>query len=145
MWMIPAGKLEPQQTEAWILSWHLANHPSHQLLSQCLYGPRNWKQAAWKVFSFLVPGFRLKKSTGPGAPSKSICGILQALAAALCFQLFDLERALCGKKWSEKQPLSLSFASHGTRALPYHRLPHSCHCLYIWYTDICRKGTGVAY
>lgn len=37
-----------------------------------------------------------------------MCEILQALATALCFQLSDLERALCGKKLlSEITPVSV--------------------------------------
>ncbi|KAI9517264.1 hypothetical protein NQZ68_008524 [Dissostichus eleginoides] len=75
MCMIPAAKLQPQQT----LSWHAIHH----------------------INSYL--------------------GVFTDL-------LFDLERALCGKKGSEKQPLSVFCI---TLALPYHRLHHSCHCLQI--------------
>lgn len=57
-------------------------------------------------FSFSFPGFRLKRSIAPSAPRKA-CEILQALATALSFKLFDPEKALCGKKRSSKREKSL--------------------------------------
>lgn len=91
-----SGLLKPKQTQARLLSQPLTDHPLHQLLSACLYGPRNWKQAAWWALFLFVPRLELKLIDSAWCSSESICEILRALATALSFELFDLERALCG-------------------------------------------------
>lgn len=99
--MIPPGKLEPQQTEAWILSWHAIHHINSYLGVSMGFVIKS--RLPDRPFSFWFPGFRLKTLIAPGAPQK---------AYVRYYRLWPLHSAFSSMTWREpcvgKQPLSLS-------------------------------------
>lgn len=114
MCMIPAAKLQPQQTEAWTLSRHAIHHINSYLgvFTDLVIESRQPDGP----FSFCFPGLRLKSLIAPGAPQKSTCEILQALANTLYAFSYLTWRGPCVGRRAQRNNPCLCFASRW----PYH-------------------------